>query len=616
VVTVTLLCCAPCSGADLLTPVNGSPFPTGGDPDGVAFSPNGSLLATANWADGTDSVFAVGDDGVLSPLSDSPLAAGAHPRTVAFSPNGQMLVSADFYYPDLDVFDVGPGPAVSPYYDVVGTGSEPSSLAFTKDGSLLAVPNINADEISVYTGALQEIAASPFRDHAEDCSQPPSDIPNCYPDSAAFSPDGTLLAVTNWIGNTLSLYSVADDGDLSPVPGSPFPAPGSPSSVAFSPDGKLLAVAGDGLQVFDVGAGGSLTLAQSINIPSPLAVAFSPGGGLVAVTTGSEVDLFEVDAAGMLESAPDSPFTVGSIPESAAFSADGTLFAAANAGDNTVSVFAVSKLQPSVTTTVLDGLTGTPWATAELPGARAMSGASLSGAGPIPTGTVTYKFYASRDCTGTSTTAEEVTVQADGSVPASSLTGRLTVGGYSYQAVYSGDSNYAMTAGNCDSFTIAPPDNHFTIADVSGHADGTMTFQLTLPAAGIVDVLETAWLDNFAPSSRHRNAAHVAGLLYPAPRRFVFARAHLTPNAGGMFDVYVTPYPGGVLLIKHHRYRVVIRLWISFTPTGGTQHNIGIYCLHFGPADTRRNARAIASGCRRTEHFKFVRSRDNGPPAD
>ena len=33
--------------------------------------------------------------------------------------------------------------------------------------------------------------------------------------------------------------------------------------------------------------------------------------------------------------------------------------------------------------------------------------------------------------------------------------------------------------------------------------------------------------------------------------------------------------------LQHHRYRIVIRLWVSYTPTNDQQRNIGLYGLHF-----------------------------------
>ncbi len=40
-------------------------------------------------------------------------------------------------------------------------------------------------------------------------------------------------------------------------------------------------------------------------------------------------------------------------------------------------------------------------------------------------------------------------------------------------------------------------------------------------------------------------------------------------------EITVKPYAKGLRLIKHHSYKVRIRVWVTYTPTGGTQHTIG-----------------------------------------
>lgn len=124
--------------------------------------------------------------------------------------------------------------------------------------------------------------------------------------------------------------------------------------------------------------------------------------------------------------------------------------------------------------------------------------------------------------------------------------------------------------------TKLPSDNRFRILRLSTRTNGTVKFTLKLPGRGTIDILETAWLDNFARITR---------LLYPAPRRFVFARKHLTARAAGSTPVTVEPSQRGRALISRHRYPVLIRLWVSYTPTGGRQHNVGIYGLRI----TRRH---------------------------
>jgi hypothetical protein len=59
-----------------------------------------------------------------------------------------------------------------------------------------------------------------------------------------------------------------------------------------------------------------------------------------------------------------------------------------------------------------------------------------------------------------------------------------------------------------------------------------------------------------------------------------FARAHKTATGRGKLVILVKPNARGRRLVKHHTYPVTLRLWVSYTPTGGRQRNIGYYGLH------------------------------------
>jgi hypothetical protein len=98
-----------------------------------------------------------------------------------------------------------------------------------------------------------------------------------------------------------------------------------------------------------------------------------------------------------------------------------------------------------------------------------------------------------------------------------------------------------------------------------------VTFDVRLPSAGRLDVLETAWNDNLA---------HAAILLQPAPRRFVFARAHKSALRAETLHFRITPNARGKRLVHHHTYRVTLRLWVSYTPTGGRYRKQGFYGLY------------------------------------
>ena len=119
--------------------------------------------------------------------------------------------------------------------------------------------------------------------------------------------------------------------------------------------------------------------------------------------------------------------------------------------------------------------------------------------------------------------------------------------------------------------SVQAPDNHFTVSHIKTHRNGTITCHVNVPGPGTIDVLETAWNDNLA---------HAAIQLQPAPRRFVFARQHKTAQRATTLHLRVTPNKRGTRLVHHHSYRVTLRLWVSYTPTGGRPRSKSFYGLH------------------------------------
>jgi hypothetical protein len=60
----------------------------------------------------------------------------------------------------------------------------------------------------------------------------------------------------------------------------------------------------------------------------------------------------------------------------------------------------------------------------------------------------------------------------------------------------------------------------------------------------------------------------------------VFARAYATAQHATTLQILVQPNQRGAQLVAHHRYPVTLRLWVTYTPTGGHPHSIGFYGLH------------------------------------
>jgi hypothetical protein len=193
-----------------------------------------------------------------------------------------------------------------------------------------------------------------------------------------------------------------------------------------------------------------------------------------------------------------------------------TSASATNGSDN--SVLTVSHCQPgtpliptTIQTTVFDGTTGVAWSGTETVGATAedtstvgteteqVAGPTATADLPPFTGTVTYTFFTNGTCTapGTAQTADIV----DGVIPPSPTSLSLAAGNYSYEAQYSGDSNYAPSpVGACEPFSVGPvPTTTSTVLDdaatsapwTGNETAGAQAFDTSTVSGGIVGFAPT-----------------------------------------------------------------------------------------------------------------------------
>jgi WD40 repeat protein len=440
--------------------IAGSPFAVSlGDGDigteAAVFSPGGSLLATANDAGNGVSMFSVASGGGLTPIQDSSdfeyeFPAGQAPVSVAFSPNGTLLATANSGDDTVSVFSVSVGGQLtqitgSPF----ATGSDPVSVAFSPDGTRLATANRTDATVSVFSvsvgGQLTQVSGSPYA------------VDGSYAFSVAFNASGSLLAAAN--GTGVSVFSVAAGGQLTQATDSPFFDDGA-DSAAFSPDGTLLAAGNDlpggnpgTVSIFSVGSGGKLTAVTGSPYTTdydPASVAFSPDGGYVAVANQDSTDtvsVFSIGSGGQLTQLANSPMRssdngVVGVLHSVAFSPNSTLLATANAasgtGENLAGTVSVYRRYNGLSSTSLSSSLNPVYLGQHVTYTATVT-SSLAG---TLTGTVSFSDGSSAISGCTAVAVSDGTAQC--TVPYA--TDATLLGTHQISAAYSGDTNYAPSS--------------------------------------------------------------------------------------------------------------------------------------------------------------------------
>jgi WD40 repeat protein len=277
------------------------------DPSGVAFSPDGSMLAVSG-SDGTVQLWDLGTQKQLGQLRGP---AGTSVTEAAFSPDGQRLA----------VFSSGGTVRLWNVDTQNQLGQldgleDTNAVAFGPDGSTLAVGGSDG------TVRLWDVRKQKQLGKLDG----PKDA---FVNSVAFGPEGGKLAVAVSDG-TVRLWDVRTQKPLGKLDG---PKDAFVNAIAFGPEGSKLAVAGSGgtVRLWEVAT--QKQLGQLNGPKNPNAVAFSPDGNTLAVAgSDATVRLWDLRTQTPLAEALTGPEETTA---SVAFSPDGrTLVAAfdANAG--------------------------------------------------------------------------------------------------------------------------------------------------------------------------------------------------------------------------------------------------------------------------------------------
>jgi WD40 repeat protein len=288
----------------------------------VAFSPDGRLLASASqnpfYAGGKSDTWGeihvwnlrTGREAVSLQGYNGPVSCG-----VAFSPDGKLLASGGWDqqpgegpFPTAKVWDVTTGQEV---YGVRGPrvlNGLFEAVAFSRDGRFLAAGSRSRITLcEARTGkVVRTLEGGGYR--------------------LAFSPDSRFLAGVGGGVGELTLWEL--DPGKKYVPITPnlnartYPTEQHINGVAFSPDGRRLVTWGNGVRVWDAATGAEL--ATLVGLGAVGGAAWSPDGRRVAVGSGDRsVKVFDADSGREFFALRGNAEEV----ESVAFSPDGSLLA-------------------------------------------------------------------------------------------------------------------------------------------------------------------------------------------------------------------------------------------------------------------------------------------------
>jgi hypothetical protein len=139
--------------------------------------------------------------------------------------------------------------------------------------------------------------------------------------------------------------------------------------------------------------------------------------------------------------------------------------------------------------------------------------------------------------------------------------GRLGLHVFSVTATSADGLQFTETA----IYDVVDPSNRFTVTHIAATRHGAVSFDLKLPGAGRILAKLTTWDDHV-----------VDGIDVPSTGRFIFAKAGQTVGRATAMRLTLRPNKAGSQLVLEHRYRIPLRLFVTYTPVGGAARTVEV----------------------------------------
>jgi sugar lactone lactonase YvrE len=254
-------------------------------------------------------------------------------------------------------FNAGTGALTPVMNSPFQTSPFATAMAATTKTAFLYVADWMNKDIIIYkadssSGALSQLSTLPVPGFG-------------YPGSMLISPNSSTLYIADGNGMQIWAFSIASDGGLTTVSGSPYKINDAPSFLTMDAGGHLLFASGVNNQVwaFTVGSNGGLTAVAGS--PTTVRAPFSsPGKGPTGVTaaldpqarflfvldgTAPNMYVYSVSATGMLTQISGSPFAIGVTGTALAVSPSGKFVYAAGYGQAQIAAMAVNQSSGALT---------------------------------------------------------------------------------------------------------------------------------------------------------------------------------------------------------------------------------------------------------------------------
>ena len=307
-----------------LTPIPGSPFATGGVGTGATIASQGALqisddgryLLAVDAGSNEISVLRIEHNGAVRQIhGGTVLSGGLEPVSIAVHRRLVYVANGGDGGSNYTGFTLNRGGRLRPLAAStvpVPDASEPGDVLFNSTGRNLLGVRVNTSLIDSFAvgpdGRLEAATGSPFA------------AQGAGPFGSEFRPTNPSQVFVsnahNGAGNgTVSAFTVATDGSLSGIEGSPFPdLQTAPCWVEISHDGRFLFAVNTGsnsISRYAIASDGSLTLLGSTplgGVSTPFDARLAPDGGtLWVLDTGSATVSGFAVSGGSLAELPSSP---------------------------------------------------------------------------------------------------------------------------------------------------------------------------------------------------------------------------------------------------------------------------------------------------------------------